>query len=122
MGTSEGAPFAVIADDERRFYGVQFHLEVAHTPHGAAILKNFTHAIAGCRGDWTMASFRQTQIEAIRRQVGQGRVICGLSGGVDSAVAAALIHEAIGDQLTCIFVDHGLLRESEAEQVVHPVP
>ena len=118
VGTSDGAPFAAIADDERRFYGLQFHPEVVHTPHGAAILRNFTHAIAGCAGDWTMAGFRQTQIEAIRRQVGQGRVICGLSGGVDSAVAAALIHEAIGDQLTCIFVDHGLLRAREAEEVV----
>jgi len=118
VGTSDGAPFAAIADDERRFYGLQFHPEVVHTPHGAAILRNFTHAIAGCPGDWTMAGFRQTQIEAIRRQVGQGRVICGLSGGVDSAVAAALIHEAIGDQLTCIFVDHGLLRAREAEEVV----
>jgi GMP synthase (glutamine-hydrolysing) len=118
VGTSDGSPFAAIADDERRFYGVQFHLEVAHTPHGAAILRNFTHAIAGCAGDWTMAGFRQTQIDAIRRQVGRGRVICGLSGGVDSAVAAALIHEAIGDQLTCIFVDHGLLRAREAEEVV----
>ncbi|MBW4024247.1 MAG: glutamine-hydrolyzing GMP synthase, partial [Proteobacteria bacterium] len=118
VGTSDGAPFAVIADDERRFYGLQFHPEVVHTPHGAAILRNFTHSISGCVGDWTMAGFRQTQIEAIRRQVGGGRVICGLSGGVDSAVAAALIHEAIGDQLTCIFVDHGLLREREAEEVV----
>jgi GMP synthase (glutamine-hydrolysing) len=118
VGTSDGAPFAAIADDERQFYGLQFHPEVVHTPHGAAILRNFTHAIAGCAGDWTMAGFRQTQIEAIRRQVGQGRVICGLSGGVDSAVAAALIHEAIGDQLTCIFVDHGLLRAREAEEVV----
>ena len=118
VGTSDGAPFAAIADDERRFYGLQFHPEVVHTPHGAAILRNFTHSIAGCPGDWTMAGFRQTQIETIRRQVGAGRVICGLSGGVDSAVAAALIHEAIGDQLTCIFVDHGLLRQREADEVV----
>jgi GMP synthase (glutamine-hydrolysing) len=118
VGTSDGSPFAAIADDERRFYGVQFHLEVVHTPHGAAILRNFTHAIAGCRGDWTMAGFKQAQIDAIRAQVGSGRVICGLSGGVDSAVAAALIHEAIGDQLTCIFVDHGLLRLNEADEVV----
>jgi GMP synthase (glutamine-hydrolysing) len=118
VGTSDGSPFAVIADDERRFYGVQFHLEVVHTPHGAAILRNFTHNIVGCSGEWTMAGFRQTQIDAIRQRIGQGRVICGLSGGVDSAVAAALIHEAIGDQLTCIFVDHGLLREREADEVV----
>jgi GMP synthase (glutamine-hydrolysing) len=118
VGTSDGSPFAAIADDERRFYGVQFHLEVVHTPHGAAILRNFTHAIAGCHGDWTMAGFKDAQIAAIRAQVGSGRVICGLSGGVDSAVAAALIHEAIGDQLTCIFVDHGLLRQNEADEVV----
>ncbi len=118
VAASEGSPFAVIADDERRFYGVQFHVEVAHTPHGAAILRHFTHHVAGCAGDWTMAGFRQSEIAKIRAQVGQGRVICGLSGGVDSAVAAALIHEAIGDQLTCIFVDHGLLRQGEAEEVV----
>ncbi|WP_158804586.1 MULTISPECIES: glutamine-hydrolyzing GMP synthase [unclassified Acidisoma] len=118
VAASEGSPFAVIADDERRFYGVQFHVEVAHTPHGAAILRHFTHHVAGCAGDWTMAGFRQSEIAKIRAQVGQGRVICGLSGGVDSAVAAALIHEAIGDQLTCIFVDHGLLRQGEADEVV----
>jgi GMP synthase (glutamine-hydrolysing) len=118
VATSEGAPFAAIADDERRFYGVQFHPEVVHTPHGAALLKNFTHRVAGCSGDWTMAAFRRQAIERIRAQVGKGRVICGLSGGVDSSVAAVLIHEAIGDQLTCILVDHGLMREGEATQVV----
>jgi GMP synthase (glutamine-hydrolysing) len=118
VATSEGAPFAAIADDERRFYGVQFHPEVVHTPHGAALLKNFTHRVAGCTGDWTMAAFRRQAIERIRAQVGKGRVICGLSGGVDSSVAAVLIHEAIGDQLTCILVDHGLMREGEATQVV----
>jgi len=118
VATSEGAPFAVIADEERRFYGVMFHPEVVHTPQGGALLKNFTHRIAGCRGDWTMAAFRHQAIERIRKQVGKGRVICGLSGGVDSSVAAVLIHEAIGDQLTCIFVDHGLLRQGEAEEVV----
>jgi GMP synthase (glutamine-hydrolysing) len=118
VATSEGAPFAAIADDARRFYGLQFHPEVVHTPHGTALLRNFTHEIAGCRGDWSMAGFRTAQIAAIRAQVGDGRVICGLSGGVDSAVAAVLIHQAIGDQLTAIFVDHGLLREGEAEDVV----
>ena len=118
VGTSENAPYAAIADDARRFYGVQFHLEVVHTPHGAQLLRNFTHNVCGCTGSWTMAAFRDAEIAKIRAQVGDGRVICGLSGGVDSAVAAVLIHEAIGDQLTCIFVDTGLMRTGEAEQVV----
>src|SRR4051794_38882487 len=118
VGTSEGAPFAAIADDNRRFYGLQFHPEVAHTPHGARLLRNFTHGVLGLSGTWTMAGFRTTEIARIRAQVGAGRVICGLSGGVDSSVAAVLIHEAIGDQLTCIFVDHGLLRHNEADEVV----
>src|SRR6266851_2285957 len=112
------APIAMIADEARRFYATQFHLEVVHTPHGAALLRNFVRNIAGCRGDWTMRAFKQEAIEKIRAQVGKGRVICGLSGGVDSAVAAALIHEAIGEQLTCVFVDHGLLRLNEAKQVL----
>ena len=118
VALSGNAPCAAIANDERRFYGVQFHLEVVHTPHGAQLLRNFTHDICGCSGTWTMAGFRDTEIARIRAQVGSGKVICGLSGGVDSSVAAVLIHEAIGDQLTCIFVDHGLLRANEAEQVV----
>ena len=117
VGVSEGAPHAVLADDERRFYGLMFHPEVVHTPHGAQLLRNFTHDVAGLSGTWTMAGFRDAEIVRVRAQVGQGRVICGLSGGVDSAVAAALIHEAIGDRLTCIFVDHGMLREGEAAQV-----
>jgi GMP synthase (glutamine-hydrolysing) len=115
---SPNAPFAVVGDEERQFYAVQFHPEVAHTPHGALLIRNFVRDIAGCRGDWTMAAFREEAIGRIRAQVGKGRVICGLSGGVDSAVAAVLIHEAIGEQLTCVFVDHGLLRGHEAEQVV----
>jgi len=118
VAASDGAPFAIIADEGRRLYGIQFHPEVVHTPHGAALLRNFTHAVAGCAGNWTMAGFRAMEVERIRAQVGGARVICGLSGGVDSSVAAVLIHEAIGDQLTCIFVDHGLLREGEAEEVV----
>jgi len=118
VGTSDGAPCAAIADDARGYYGVQFHPEVAHTPDGAALLKRFVQGVCGCRGDWTMAAFRQEAIEKIRAQVGDGKVICGLSGGVDSAVAAVLVHEAVGEQLTCIFVDHGLLRAREGEQVV----
>ena len=118
VAVSDGAPFAVIADDKRRYYGVMFHPEVVHTPHGADLIRNFTHHVAGCHGDWSMAAFRRQAVERIRAQVGKGKVICGLSGGVDSSVAAVLLHEAIGEQLTCIFVDHGLLRQGEAEQVV----
>ena len=118
VAASEGAPFAMIADDSRRFYATQFHVEVVHTPHGYRLLDNFAKRVAGCRGDWTMAAFKEQAIERIRRQVGKGKVICGLSGGVDSSVAAVLIHEAIGDQLTCIFVDTGLMRAGEADQVV----
>jgi len=118
VGTSANAPIAMIADEQRRFYATQFHLEVMHTPHGAALLRNFVRKIAGCKGDWTMHAFKAEAIEKIRAQVGGGRVICGLSGGVDSAVAAVLIHEAIGEQLTCVFVDHGLLRLAEAQKVV----
>ena len=118
IGTSANAPIAMIADEARKFYATQFHLEVVHTPHGAAILRNFVRKIAGCTGDWTMRAFKEEAIDKIRRQVGKGKVICGLSGGVDSAVAAVLIHEAIGEQLTCVFVDHGLLRLGEGERVV----
>ncbi len=118
VAKSEGAPFAIATDEEAKRYSLMFHPEVVHTPDGGRLLANFARHICGCAGDWTMASFRDAKIADIREQVGEGKVICGLSGGVDSAVAAVLIHEAIGDQLTCVFVDHGLMRSGEAEQVV----
>ena len=117
VARTDSAPFAAIADDARHFYGIQFHPEVVHTPHGAALLQNFARRVAGCDGTWSMASFRASAIEAIRAQVEDGRVICGLSGGVDSSVVAVLLHEAIGDQLTCVFVDTGLMRQGEADEV-----
>ncbi|MBO6957323.1 MAG: glutamine-hydrolyzing GMP synthase, partial [Rhizobiales bacterium] len=118
LATSPGAPFAAYSDEERQFYGVMFHPEVVHTPDGAKLLANFVHKITGVEGDWSMGAFRDEAIRRIREQVGDKRVICGLSGGVDSSVAAVLIHEAIGEQLTCIFVDHGLMRLNEADEVV----
>ncbi|SLN46897.1 glutamine-hydrolyzing GMP synthase [Oceanibacterium hippocampi] len=118
VATSDNAPFAAIADERRRLYGVQFHPEVMHTPDGARLIGNFARRIAGCEGEWTMAAFRDEAIARVREQVGKERVICGLSGGVDSSVVAVLLHEAIGDQLTCVFVDTGVLRAGEPEQVV----
>ena len=118
IGTSKGAPYAAIADEKRRFYAVQFHPEVVHTLDGAKLLQNFVHNIASIKGDWSMKTYREQAIASIKRQVGTGRVICGLSGGVDSSVAAVLIHQAIGSQLTCILVDHGLMRKNEAQEVV----
>jgi GMP synthase (glutamine-hydrolysing) len=118
VARSEGAPFAIATDEDTHRYSLMFHPEVVHTPDGGKLLANFARHICGCAGDWTMASFKDAKIAEIREQVGKGKVICGLSGGVDSAVAAVLIHEAIGEQLTCVFVDHGLMRLGEAEQVV----
>jgi GMP synthase (glutamine-hydrolysing) len=118
IARSDGAPYAVIADETRQYYATQFHPEVVHTVNGRQMLENFTHKIAKLKGDWTMAAYRTEAIAKIREQVGSGRVICGLSGGVDSSVAAVLIHEAIGEQLTCVYVDHGLMRANESEEVV----
>ena len=117
VATTPSAPFASFANEEKRIYGLLFHPEVVHTPRGGQLLRNFTHKVVGLKGDWTMAAYKDQAIAKIREQVGDGKVICGLSGGVDSSVAAVLIHEAIGDQLTCVFVDHGLLRAGEAEEV-----
>ncbi len=117
VATTSGAAVAAMENPEQRMYGVQFHPEVVHTPRGAEILKQFLYEVCEASPSWTSHSIIESQVEAIRGQVGDSRVICGLSGGVDSAVAAAIVHEAVGDQLTCIFVDHGLMREGEAEQV-----
>ncbi|CAN7580411.1 glutamine-hydrolyzing GMP synthase [Rhizobium sp. LjRoot254] len=118
IGVSENAPFAITVNEAKRYYTTMFHPEVVHTPDGAKLLANFVHKIAGIPADWTMSAYRARAVEAIRNQVGDGRVLCALSGGVDSSVAALLIHEAIGDQLTCVLVDHGLMRKNEARDVV----
>ncbi|MBW8640287.1 glutamine-hydrolyzing GMP synthase [Hoeflea sp. WL0058] len=118
LAVSDGAPFAAYANEDRKYYGVMFHPEVVHTPDGGKLLANFVHRIAGLESDWSMAGYREQAIREIREKVGDGRVICALSGGVDSSVAALLIHEAIGDRLNCILVDHGLMRKNEAAEVV----
>ena len=118
VGTSENAPFAIAVDEKRRYYTTMFHPEVVHTPDGAKLLSNFVHKIAGLNSDWSMGAYLDEAVAKIREQVGDGRVLCALSGGVDSAVAAALIHRAVGDQLSCVFVDTGLMRQGEANEVV----
>lgn len=117
IGHTENSPYAAIADPERRFYGVQFHPEVVHTPEGMILFNNFIHSICACEHSWTMESFSDTAIREIRARVGERKVLCALSGGVDSSVAAALIHRAVGDRLTCVFVNNGLLRKDEPEMV-----
>jgi GMP synthase (glutamine-hydrolysing) len=119
LAVTDNSPHAAAADPARDYYAVQFHPEVAHTRQGRLVLRNFVQRICGCRPDWTPANFIAEQVHRLRQQIGSGRVVVGLSGGVDSAVAAALIHRAVGDQLTCVFVDHGLLRQGEPAQVVH---
>src|SRR4030042_2553166 len=117
LATSENSPFAAIGHTERSIFGLQFHPEVVHTEAGDQMLANFVHRICGCRGSWAVEAFVEEAVEAVRARVGGGRAVCGLSGGVDSAVAAALAHRALGNRLTCIFVDHGLLRRAEREEV-----
>jgi len=118
LATTDTCPFAAVKHNKRKFFGVQFHPEVSHTPKGTLILKNFLYDICGCSGDWKMSDFVSETVEAVRRQAGEAKVICGLSGGVDSSVVASLVHKAVGDQLVCIFVDNGLLRKNERENVV----
>src|SRR5213078_1108312 len=118
LAASTASPVAAFESEERGIYGIQFHPEVVHTPYGQQVLTTFLEAICGCERTWSAASIIDEQVAAIRAQVGTGRVICGLSGGVDSSVAALLVHRAVGDQLTCVFVDHGLMRKNEGEQVI----
>src|SRR6185312_10255952 len=117
LAASPSSPVAALEAPDRGLYGIQFHPEVAHTPHGTDILKTFLFDICECEGDWTPTSIIDEQVALIREQVGDGRAVCGLSGGVDSSTAALIVHRALGDRLTCVFVDHGLMRKNEAEQV-----
>lgn len=118
LASTKNCPYAALSNADKGLYGIQFHPEVRHSECGFAVLKNFVHKICGCKGDWSMANLEEEQIKLIREQVGTSNVVSGLSGGVDSAVASVLVHKAIGKQLTCIFVDHGLLREGEAQEVL----